>query len=166
MKVNDLTCVSATENIFISSGTSTLSHISNGTGFGTDNQEYFITKCRRSLCVQYWMYAGRKKRLCKSCYGLPKDDLKMTVRANLVLTAIIAYKIENNGNSPTIRIIMNETGISSTSVVSYYLNKLELLGKITRGISSYARDIAVIGAKWIPPDYYGGIHDLQVGESK
>jgi repressor LexA len=49
------------------------------------------------------------------------------------------YKcIENNvlqfGYPPTVREIMSKIGVNSTATISYYLDKLEKLGKIKRGV--------------------------------
>ena len=65
---------------------------------------------------------------------------------------IVAYKRDHDGNSPTIREIQDECGISSTSVVFYYLNQLEARGLIRRPEpkigSRYASRIEVIGGRW------------------
>lgn len=56
----------------------------------------------------------------------------LTVRHQRVLNFIKEY-LEKNGYPPSIREIGEATGISSTSVVTYYLKQLEELGLIRRG---------------------------------
>ena len=69
-----------------------------------------------------------------------------------VYNSIIAYKRAHDGNSPTFREIMEDCGISSTSVVLYYLNKLEQRGLIRRPEppigNRNATKIEVVGGKW------------------
>jgi SOS-response transcriptional repressor LexA len=81
---------------------------------------------------------------------------RATVEA--VFDFIVAYKREHDGNSPTIREIMLACGISSTSMVVFYLNKLERRGIIRRPEpvfgARYANGIEVVGGKWTP----GGEH--------
>lgn len=64
---------------------------------------------------------------------------------------IVAFMEENDGLSPTIREIGDATDISSTSVVSYHLGKLERAGVIWRRNDNISRGIVVVGAQWIPP---------------
>ena len=60
---------------------------------------------------------------------------------------IIKYKRDNDGLSPSMREIMAQ-GVSSTSVVTWHLNKLEQEGKINcNGI----RGIKVTGGEWRSP---------------
>ena len=65
---------------------------------------------------------------------------------------IAAYKGGHDGNSPTLREIMDGCRISSTSVVFYYLKKLEERGLIRRPEpefgNRYASKIEVVGGKW------------------
>jgi SOS-response transcriptional repressor LexA len=74
-----------------------------------------------------------------------------------VLFFIVKYKREHDGNSPTIREIMDDCKISSTSMVFWYLNQLENLGYIRRPEPKIGNRIAakieVVGGKWI---YIGG----------
>jgi SOS-response transcriptional repressor LexA len=65
---------------------------------------------------------------------------------------IVSYKQSHDGNSPSFREIKIRCGISSTSMVFYYLNKLERQGLIRRlepefG-TRYATKIEVVGGKW------------------
>jgi SOS-response transcriptional repressor LexA len=70
---------------------------------------------------------------------------KNTTRQYDVLDAIRSYK-SANGFSPSIRDLMSLTGITSTSVVDYYLTLLESekLIKRTYGVS---RSIELLGEK-------------------
>lgn len=73
--------------------------------------------------------------------------LPETNTTNKVFQAIIEYKSSRDGNSPTVRELVDITGISSTSVVEYHLRKLAEQGRISRNPSD-ARNITVIGGQW------------------
>lgn len=66
-----------------------------------------------------------------------------TTRHYEVLDAIRAYK-NDHGFSPSMRNLMAMTGISSTSVINYYLGLLEAEGLIRRS-SGISRSIEVVG---------------------
>lgn len=72
---------------------------------------------------------------------------------------IVAYKCAHDGNAPTFREIQEGCGISSTSMVLYYLDKLEKRGLIRRPEppigSRYALKIEVVGGKWTNGDGHG-----------
>lgn len=71
---------------------------------------------------------------------------------NEMLDFIIRYKKEHDGNSPTYREIMRATGISSTSVVAYHLERLEQNGVIRRPQQvGNSRMIEIVGGRWIAP---------------
>ena len=65
---------------------------------------------------------------------------------------VVGYKKIHDGNSPSFREIMEGCGISSLSVVLYYLNKLEDRGLIRRPEAKigerFARKIEVVGGRW------------------
>lgn len=70
-----------------------------------------------------------------------------------VLKFIIEYKTKHDGVAPTHREIIEGTDITSLSIVSYALMRLEHLGKIRMiGDHGATRSIAVVGATWTPPD--------------
>lgn len=77
--------------------------------------------------------------------GRPPGDADR--RADDVLDFIKEYKADNDGNSPTVREIMEGVGLSSTSVVVYYLNNLVERELITR-LKSDSRSIQVVGGSW------------------
>lgn len=60
-----------------------------------------------------------------------------------VLEKIVEYKREN-GISPSIRELMQLTGVTSTSVMKYYLDRLEEEGLISR-LPHFSRSIMVKG---------------------
>lgn len=70
-------------------------------------------------------------------------------RTDLVFAFIIQWKLEHDGNSPTLREIMEGCNIGSTSTATYHRDKLvrarmiRLIGKKRDG-----RRIEVIGGKW------------------
>ncbi len=72
----------------------------------------------------------------------------MTDSLRYLYQYIINYKRHNDGNTPTIREICTDCGISSNSVAVYRLRQLESANLIKR------RDgkIFVIGATWTPPE--------------
>lgn len=67
-----------------------------------------------------------------------------TDRPSQVFDYVLAHKIQNNGNSPTLREICAAIGINSTSNVSDYLDTLEAQGLIKRGFDK-ARSIEIPG---------------------
>ena len=67
---------------------------------------------------------------------------------------LIAFKIANQGNSPTIREIGDACGVSSTSVVRYYLDGLVKAGLIERNKKGHRNlCISIPGARWLPPPH-------------
>lgn len=79
-----------------------------------------------------------------ACY---KEDV-VDRRISLVFGAIVKFKREHNGNSPSLREIADMTDITTTSIVSYYLNKLERRGDISRGCAE-SRMIEVANSRWV-----------------
>lgn len=74
-------------------------------------------------------------------------------RLGQVYAYIVSYKMDHDGNSPTIREISAACGFSSTSVADYNLHKLERAKLIRFRKAFRARQIDVVGGKWLPPDY-------------
>ena len=70
-------------------------------------------------------------------------------REELLLKFIIEYKSEHDGNSPSIREIIAGAGFSSTSMVNYYLDKLEQRGRIVREAGGQSRGIKIPGGQWV-----------------
>ena len=64
---------------------------------------------------------------------------------------LVAFKIEHDGNTPTRREIMEACGITSTSVVNYYLDRLERKGLIEQPRNGASRMIVVTGGCWQAP---------------
>lgn len=62
---------------------------------------------------------------------------------------IVSYKKKHDGNSPSMREIMTDLNISSTSVVTYHLEKLERMGLIKRVANGQTRQIEVTGGRWM-----------------
>jgi repressor LexA len=74
---------------------------------------------------------------------------------DLMLKFIMRYKMRHDGNSPTYQEIMGEIGLSSTSTVSYHLDRLENEGLIRRPASTgNSRVIEIVGGKWTAPKDY------------
>ncbi len=71
----------------------------------------------------------------------------MAIRHNrrAVFEFIVAYKIAHDGNSPSMREIGQQFGISSLSMVDYILDDLVDQGKIRR---DGTRGIYVTGGQW------------------
>jgi SOS-response transcriptional repressor LexA len=61
---------------------------------------------------------------------------------------LVEYKVDNNGNSPTLREICEACTISSTSVAIYYLRKLQELGLIHLEGAMKSRSITVQAGRW------------------
>ena len=71
---------------------------------------------------------------------------RLTERPKEVFDFIILHKRQNDGNSPSHRQIIENTSITSTSVVRYYLNKLQELNLI-EGSGKHFKTSKVIGGK-------------------
>ena len=66
-----------------------------------------------------------------------------------IYSFVVAHKRRHDGNSPSFRQIRRACNISSTSMVSFYLQKLEEEGKIC--LDKGARIISVVGGEWRLP---------------
>lgn len=66
-----------------------------------------------------------------------------------ILDYFIAYKKTHDGNSPTIREIGQELGISSTSVVHYHLEAMVKKGMLYKIGTDINRAYCVFGGQWI-----------------
>jgi SOS-response transcriptional repressor LexA len=68
-----------------------------------------------------------------------------------LLTFIIDYKIKHGGVSPNLREMGDAIGGASTSMVNFYLDKLEERGKILPRPKRDARSVQVPGIKvvWV-----------------
>lgn len=75
-------------------------------------------------------------------------------RRNAVLTAIVEYKREHDGCSPSVRDISDATGLA-LSMVNFYLRKLESQGVIA--LLDGARGIMTTNGAW----KYGGSNTLK-----
>lgn len=63
---------------------------------------------------------------------------------------IIAYKLSNDGNSPSFRQIATACGLRSLSAINHQLNELQNEGKIKMGWGGKTA-IVVIGGQWVAP---------------
>jgi SOS-response transcriptional repressor LexA len=62
---------------------------------------------------------------------------------------ILEYKTAHDGNSPTYREMMAATGLTTTSMVAWHLEKLEAEGRIERPQQvGNSRVIEVVGGEW------------------
>lgn len=71
-------------------------------------------------------------------------------RLQAVFDFICDFKAKNNGCAPTLREIVAGAGLSSTSIVKHYLDRLKLRGLIEYGPNEQ-RLIRVIGSEWRAP---------------
>jgi hypothetical protein len=87
-----------------------------------------------------------------------KPRYSMTV-CDQVYRFLVSYKESHDGNSPTMREIIEGAGVSSTSMVAFYLDKLEAENLICRPIPATGKrmtaNIEILGGKWI---LEGGSH--------
>lgn len=65
-----------------------------------------------------------------------------------ILKFIIDYKRSHDGNSPTVREIMDGNGVRSSSAMHYILQEMEDEGVIRFGSAFESRSIQVIGGQW------------------
>ncbi len=82
-------------------------------------------------------------------------DSRSDAAAQRVYDCILRYKARHDGCSPSMRQIAARAKVSSTSMVSYYIEMLEAKQLIRRSSDdegiSHACSIEVVGAKWMPP---------------
>ena len=64
-----------------------------------------------------------------------------------IFAAIIKFKTENDGNSPSLKQLGEMVGLASKSTVHYHLRNLEQQGKI-KLLDGKAKSIIVKGGKW------------------
>jgi SOS-response transcriptional repressor LexA len=69
-------------------------------------------------------------------------------RSENILRYVIDFKREHDGISPTIREIQEGTGISSSSLVKFYLDGLQERGVIQYIGDHMSRGIMVAGGEW------------------
>ncbi len=93
---------------------------------------------------------GRQGRRMNPHDGKPKQ----------VYEFIIAYKEAHDGNSPAFRQIGDACGISSTSVVNFYLVFLEEQGLVKVERSWQTRSISIVGASWKRPEPAAAVYAL------
>ena len=75
-----------------------------------------------------------------------------TDRTALVFAFICDWKSSHDGNSPTLDELVAGCGIPQTTLV-YHLLKLQRQGRITLdGVPRQARQIRVVGGRWVGPD--------------
>lgn len=72
-------------------------------------------------------------------------------RVHLVYQAILTFMGDHHGLPPTIRELMEATGITSTSLMNGYLRKLAEMEKLVFIEDSSARNFYLPGATWTPP---------------
>lgn len=76
----------------------------------------------------------------------------LTQSEKAVYGALVRFKSQNQGNSPSIREIKGPDTSKSISALVYTLNRLEAKGWIRRSSDGKARRIEVVGAVWTAPD--------------
>ena len=73
-----------------------------------------------------------------------------TPKQEKIFQFIMDFKSQHDGNSPTFREIMDGCDFSSTSVVSFHIEKLIALGRLSmREHDNGSRMICVNGGQWI-----------------
>lgn len=75
---------------------------------------------------------------------------RMTANDARVLAFIVDFKRRCDGCAPTVREIMEGCSFRSTSVVTFYLDRLEAQRRIRRHVER-AAGIEVVGGRWVPP---------------
>ncbi len=73
---------------------------------------------------------------------------QLTARQAAILRYIIRYKCDHDGDSPTMREIMQAVGITAVSIVHHNLDALERRGHIQRR-GTKARSISVPGGRYV-----------------
>ena len=117
----------------------------------TDLEKEVISMKRSGTCTNpVGEYIGPGTQV-EGEIGSNPESTRPYTRHNLIdiFEYIVTYKLFHDGNSPTVREIGNACKISSSSVVTNILHRLESQGKI-RLIKngSRHRSIQVVGGKW------------------
>jgi len=69
-------------------------------------------------------------------------------------------------NFPTYRWLVMNTGASSTSMVTYYIDKLVEYGYLIQTEEEGARIFRARGSRWIPPEWVSiKLKELRIGDS-
>ena len=73
----------------------------------------------------------------------------MRQKLDILLDFIVSYKKEHDGESPTIRYIMDRLDIASTSMTAFYIQKLIDEGRLYR-VHAYSggHGLGVPGGRW------------------
>lgn len=89
---------------------------------------------------------------------MPKPKTRLSDRARAVLNFLVSYKCAHDGNSPSLREIGDQIGVSSTSLLDYYLKELETAGYIRPRKLWRARQIHLVGGEysWKSPEVADG----------
>lgn len=69
---------------------------------------------------------------------------------NEIYEYIVEVCTRTNGVPPTVRLIGQRFGVTSTSHVQYHLKKLEKTGRIARVPNT--QSYCVVGARWMAPE--------------
>jgi DNA-binding transcriptional ArsR family regulator len=75
---------------------------------------------------------------------------KIPANTWIIYREIIAYKVRNDGISPTHAEIA-ASAMMTKSAIAYHLDILEDLKLITRPRRGHSRSIQIIGGTWLPP---------------
>jgi SOS-response transcriptional repressor LexA len=95
----------------------------------------------------WWETINNLKRMQREKLGLVQT---VGDRRDRAYAFIVAYKLQNDGNSPSVREIMAGVELSTPFLVTKVLRKLEKDGRITRKAGGHCQ-ITVIGGSWTIP---------------
>jgi hypothetical protein len=101
----------------------------------------FCANCGKEFDRSPSLAARAKEHYCsKACAG----EGQRTYDIEEIFDYVVKYKVANDGLSPSVREVVAEFGMSSTSVGMHYLKLLEKAGRIVRG----KRGVKVVGGAW------------------
>ncbi len=125
---------------------------------GTRQASYLLGKPQdwivHRLAMGHIPQAVRLGKEPRSPWAIPNEvveELREMIRYKLddVLAYIVEYKEANDGLSPTSQEMMAALGISSASVVSSLLERLEKKGLVKmHRVGKKSRGIKVVGGQW------------------
>ena len=93
--------------------------------------------------------------LCPTCHGRLEADKRhsteralprLSPRETLVYEAVVIFKTQQDGCAPSVAMLCEASGVSSSSLVSYYLRNIEAAGYIQ--VLAGKRNIRVSGGNW------------------
>lgn len=108
----------------------------------------------------WYVFAERVLRMAEKMRAARKEPQKLVnLRGRelpeLSVTTyqfIVQYKLENDGNTPSLRDIADAIGVASSSTAWRIVQDLEKAGLVERVGKGNGQFVKIVGARWLPPE--------------